>query len=118
MRAVPRDYYATKLTCKAQGTVLIDPVEKEVTVQLHRKYLVKYDPLYILHQTSLIPARQTDLNNLFDFSYVFYVRTVKPLKVKIVSSNEILTAGVKSPLRCEAWGSAPSGSFVFFTTTI
>lgn len=38
MRAVPRDYYATKLKCKAQGTTLIDPVEKEVTVQLHRKY--------------------------------------------------------------------------------
>lgn len=37
MRAVPRDYYATKLTCRAQGTTLIDPVEKEVTIQLHRK---------------------------------------------------------------------------------
>lgn len=37
MRAVPRDYYATKLTCRAQGTPLIDPVIKEVTVQLHRE---------------------------------------------------------------------------------
>lgn len=37
IRAVPRDYYATKLTCRAQGTTLIAPVEKEVTVQLHRK---------------------------------------------------------------------------------
>lgn len=38
IRAVPRDYYATKLTCRAQGTNLIAPVEKEVTVQLHREY--------------------------------------------------------------------------------
>lgn len=37
IRAIPRDYYATKLTCRAQGTNLIAPVEKEVTVQLHRK---------------------------------------------------------------------------------
>lgn len=37
MRAVPRDYYATKLTCRAQGSPLIDPVEKDVTIQLHRK---------------------------------------------------------------------------------
>ncbi|XP_055324550.1 B-cell receptor CD22 [Sitodiplosis mosellana] len=74
MRAVPRDYYATKLTCKAQGTTLIDPVEKEVTVQLH----------------------------------------LKPLRVKLVSSNEILTAGVKSPLRCEAWGSAPPAKIAWF----
>lgn len=37
MRAIPRDYYATKLICRAQGSPLIDPVEKEVTVQLHCK---------------------------------------------------------------------------------
>lgn len=37
IRAVQRDYYATKLTCRAQGTTLIPAVEKEVTVQLHRK---------------------------------------------------------------------------------
>lgn len=36
-------------------------------------------------------------------------QTVKPVKVKIVSANDILTAGIKSPLRCEAWGSAPPG---------
>lgn len=35
MRAVPRDFYATKLICRAQGSQLIDPVEKEVTIQLH-----------------------------------------------------------------------------------
>lgn len=39
------------------------------------------------------------------------VHKVKPLKVKIVSPNEILTAGIKSPLRCEAWGSAPPGLY-------
>lgn len=38
MRSVPRDYYATKLTCRAQGSPLIDPVKKEVTVQLHRMF--------------------------------------------------------------------------------
>lgn len=39
------------------------------------------------------------------------VHTVKPVKVKIVSANDILTAGIKSPLRCEAWGSSPPGTF-------
>lgn len=38
-------------------------------------------------------------------------QTVKPVKVKIVSANDILTAGIKSPLRCEAWGSSPPGMF-------
>lgn len=44
------------------------------------------------------------------FNCALFVFTVKPVKVKIVSANEVLTAGVKSPLRCEAWGSAPPGS--------
>lgn len=41
----------------------------------------------------------------------YFGQTVKPVKVKIVSANDILTAGIKSPLRCEAWGSAPPGMF-------
>lgn len=36
---------------------------------------------------------------------------MKPVKVKIVSANDILTAGIKTPLRCEAWGSSPPGLF-------
>lgn len=32
---------------------------------------------------------------------------VKPVKVKIVSPNELLTAGSSVPLRCETWGSYP-----------
>lgn len=37
MRSVPRSYYGTKLTCRAQGSPLIDAVEKDVIVQLHCK---------------------------------------------------------------------------------
>lgn len=48
MRAVPRDYFATKLTCRAQGTPLIKPVEKEVTIQLHRKWLLLHAALLLL----------------------------------------------------------------------
>jgi hypothetical protein len=32
---------------------------------------------------------------------------VKPLKVKIVTPNDLLTAGHSVPLRCDAWGSYP-----------
>lgn len=52
MRSIPRSYYATKLTCRAQGSNLIKPIEKEITVQLHCKlYLVtkslhKQDNIY------------------------------------------------------------------------
>lgn len=65
---------------------------------------------------------------MFDFLFVFYPIlysfaniysfTVKPVRVKIVSPNEILTAGVKSPLRCEAWGSAPPGLFSICTNSL
>lgn len=32
---------------------------------------------------------------------------VKPIKVKIVTPNELLTAGHPTPIRCETWGSYP-----------
>ncbi|CRL07814.1 CLUMA_CG020768, isoform A, partial [Clunio marinus] len=32
---------------------------------------------------------------------------VKPIKVKIVTPNELLTAGRPTPIRCETWGSYP-----------
>ena len=32
---------------------------------------------------------------------------VKPLKIKIVSANDLLIAGKSVPLRCETWGSYP-----------
>lgn len=32
---------------------------------------------------------------------------MKPLKVKIVTPNDLLTAGHPVPLRCDAWGSYP-----------
>lgn len=35
MRSVPRTYFGTKILCRAQGSQLIKPVEKEITVQLH-----------------------------------------------------------------------------------
>lgn len=42
MRSVPRSYYGSKLICRAQGSPLIEPIEKEVTVQLHCKYKTNY----------------------------------------------------------------------------
>lgn len=35
MRSVPRTYFGTKIVCRAQGSQLIKPVAKEITVQLH-----------------------------------------------------------------------------------
>lgn len=42
MRSVPRSYYGSKLICKAQGSTLIEPIEKEVTIQLHCEYFSVY----------------------------------------------------------------------------
>ena len=39
--------------------------------------------------------------------------TVKPLRVKIISPNELLTAGRPVPIRCEAWGSFPAAKIVW-----
>ena len=33
-----REYYGSKLQCRAQGSKLIAPVIKEVTIQVHCKY--------------------------------------------------------------------------------
>ena len=35
---VPRDYYSTRLECRAQGSKLLQPISKEITVQVHCKY--------------------------------------------------------------------------------
>ncbi|XP_073817369.1 motor axon guidance molcule sidestep isoform X4 [Musca autumnalis] len=63
----PRDYYGEKIQCRAQGTKLIEPVTKEVALQVY----------------------------------------LKPLKVKIVTPNDLLTAGHPVPIRCETTGSHP-----------
>ncbi|KAL7023357.1 hypothetical protein ACKWTF_012568 [Chironomus riparius] len=65
---VARDFYGTRLECRAQGSKLLPPVVKEITVQVH----------------------------------------LKPIKVKIVTPNELLTAGRPTPIRCETWGSFPA----------
>lgn len=41
---VTRDYYGSKLECRAQGSNLIEPIVKEITVQVHCKYI------FTLHQ--------------------------------------------------------------------
>lgn len=38
---------------------------------------------------------------------------VKPLKVKIATPNDLLTAGHPVPLRCDAWGSYPPAKIVW-----
>lgn len=35
---VTRDYYGSRLECRAQGSHLIEPVVKEVTVQVHCEF--------------------------------------------------------------------------------
>uniref|UniRef100_A0AAG5CS19 Ig-like domain-containing protein n=1 Tax=Anopheles atroparvus TaxID=41427 RepID=A0AAG5CS19_ANOAO len=70
---VTRDYFGSKLQCRAAGSKLVAPVSKEVAIQVH----------------------------------------LKPLRVKIVSPNELLTAGRPIPMRCEAWGSYPAAKVVW-----
>ncbi|XP_055373639.1 B-cell receptor CD22 [Condylostylus longicornis] len=70
---ITREYYGSKLQCRAQGSKLIEPVVKEVTIQVH----------------------------------------LKPLTVKIVTPNDLLTAGHPVPLRCESWGSYPAAKITW-----
>uniref|UniRef100_A0A4Y0B5I7 Ig-like domain-containing protein n=1 Tax=Anopheles funestus TaxID=62324 RepID=A0A4Y0B5I7_ANOFN len=70
---VTRDFYGTKLQCRAAGSKLVPAVSKEVAIQVH----------------------------------------LKPLRVKIISPNELLTAGRPVPIRCEAWGSFPAAKIVW-----
>ncbi|XP_053970042.1 hemicentin-1 [Anastrepha ludens] len=68
-----RDYFGAKIECRAQGTKLIAPVIKEVTVQVH----------------------------------------LKPVRVKILTANDLLTAGQPVPLRCDSWGSYPAAKITW-----
>ncbi|XP_023159288.1 hemicentin-1, partial [Ceratitis capitata] len=68
-----RDYFGAKIECRAQGTKLIAPVVKEVTVQVH----------------------------------------LKPVRVKILTANDLLTAGQPVPLRCDSWGSYPAAKITW-----
>uniref|UniRef100_A0A1B0BBE0 Ig-like domain-containing protein n=1 Tax=Glossina palpalis gambiensis TaxID=67801 RepID=A0A1B0BBE0_9MUSC len=65
--AISREYFGSKIQCRAQGIKLIDPVIKEVM----------------------------------------------PVQVKIVTPNELLTAGHPTPLRCESWGSYPAAKITW-----
>lgn len=38
---------------------------------------------------------------------------MKPIKVKIVTPNELLTAGRPTPIRCETWGSYPPAKVIW-----
>ncbi|CAD7085072.1 unnamed protein product [Hermetia illucens] len=64
---VTREFFGSKLECRAQGSKLIPAVTKTVTLQVH----------------------------------------LKPLRAKIVTANDLLTAGQAVPVRCETWGSYP-----------
>ncbi|XP_023292231.2 neural cell adhesion molecule 1 isoform X2 [Lucilia cuprina] len=68
-----RDYNGAKIQCRAQGTKLIEPVIKEVPVQVQ----------------------------------------LKPVRVKIITPNDLLTAGHPVPLRCESWGSYPAAKITW-----
>ncbi|XP_046869638.1 nephrin isoform X4 [Drosophila willistoni] len=68
-----RDYYGTRIECRAQGTRLVEPVTKDVTVQVH----------------------------------------LKPVRVKIITPNDLLTAGHPVPIRCESWGSYPAAKIAW-----
>ncbi|XP_053660841.1 nephrin [Anopheles marshallii] len=70
---VTRDFFGSKLQCRAAGSKLVPAVSKEVAIQVH----------------------------------------LKPLRVKIISPNELLTAGRPVPIRCEAWGSFPAAKVVW-----
>lgn len=38
MRVIPRSFVGSRFVCQAQGSPLIEPVSKEVTIQMHCKW--------------------------------------------------------------------------------
>ncbi|KAH8288367.1 hypothetical protein KR054_001703 [Drosophila jambulina] len=68
-----RDFYGARIECRAGGTRLVEPVRKDVTVQVH----------------------------------------LKPVRVKIMTPNDLLTAGQPIPIRCESWGSYPAAKITW-----
>lgn len=51
---VTRDYYGSKLECRAQGSNLIEPVVKEITVQVHCKWIDHFRFFFIFQTVFLI----------------------------------------------------------------
>lgn len=94
-----RDYYGARIECRAQGTRLLEPVTKDVTVQVHCKWTL---PLSLLLLTPCL----THYPLLFLF-------TVKPIRVKIITPNDLLTAGHPMAIRCESWGSYPAAKIAW-----
>ncbi|XP_062703212.1 uncharacterized protein LOC109406630 isoform X3 [Aedes albopictus] len=70
---VTRELYGAKFRCKAAVSKLIQPLSKEVSIQVH----------------------------------------LKPLRVKIVTPNELLNAKQAVPIRCNVWGSFPAAKIVW-----
>lgn len=42
-----------------------------------------------------------------------YFSAVKPVRVKILTANDLLTAGQPVPLRCDSWGSYPAAKITW-----
>jgi CD80-like C2-set immunoglobulin domain len=54
------------------------------------------------------------INKTFQFFlFSMFLSPVKPIKVKIVTPNELLTAGRPTPIRCETWGSYPPAKVIW-----
>lgn len=120
IRSTPREFYGTKFICKADVSPLVDAVQKEVTVHLVCTYQTdiwdiqlavhrKYTPMKNPFSFTWFWFRCNNTISFFFCSCCFHISLVKPVKVNIVSPNEILTAAAKSTLQCETWGSEPSG---------
>lgn len=151
MRVLPRSFVGSRFVCQAQGSPMIEPVSKEVTIQMHCKwpfiilFFITAPPMRGWRASStLFPSRKIPVSrrwwiptagldkivhanslkpslNAHNFLFLTFLSivsflsaaaaAVKPTKVKIVSANNLLVAGKKTPLRCEAWGSAPPGLY-------
>lgn len=110
---VTRDFYGSRLECRAQGSKLLPPVVKEITVQVHCEFckinLIVAPLADRLLKGGVKCFSSLEFNKTFQFSFLslFSPPLVKPIKVKIVTPNELLTAGRPTPIRCETWGSYP-----------
>ena len=61
----------------------------------------------------LAESIKISLSSFPNFCHFPHFSSVKPIKVKIVTPNELLTAGRPTPIRCETWGSYPPAKVVW-----
>lgn len=85
----------------------------EKFVQLFQNSTIIHENFVIFSMHHLL-SHQPSQSNLIAFPFSHSLPSaVKPLRVKIVTPNELLNAKQAVPIRCNVWGSFPAAKIVW-----